>query len=502
MSLFSTDPSIVQFINQGKELTLKQWTRNMLDIYRDNWEYIIECELQSQFTPDNYQMVRPLITKESNPLKQVVNATAMVYKEAADRKALIDDEPDERYQEILEETPINTIMRSVNQYTRAANQVLLKTTWRNSKIDYDILNFDNVVIFTDPKDWKKIIAVKYTIDSQLPDYDNEFRDKGITNIKGLKFEKFSRMFLWSIEDNGDSSFVREFEQKDSGEPVLVSKEINPYKNIKNEYILPFTLFTKRYPDTDLLDFTTGTDVFDATVNTAINMVHLNSLIKYQSYKMIVLSSGSDETFRGKIDIDPLSVLKLVDPEGKTSASTLDLHAQIDKVWAIILARITQIMASYGIPPKAFSVSKSGQSGVSIQLDRLDLTELRESDIELYRSAERELFEITRIVNNAHSPKQIDIKAKFKIDFGETSLPVSNEEQANARAINIALNITNPIDLIKQDNPDLDDDEALAIYEENKRINQSTQSAQVAITPPQQPGAIETQDIEDNEIAGQ
>ena len=499
MSLFSTDPSIVQFINQGTELTLKQWTRNILDILRDDWDSIIRCELDAQFTPENKNKILPLITKESNPLKQVVNATSMVYKEAATRTAEIDGKPDKRYEELMEEIPLNTIMRSVNKYARAVNQTLVKTTWRNGSLDYDILNFDNAVIYTDSKDWKKIIAVKYCIDSELPNFDDELKDSGITNTKGLKFEKFAHMFLWTIENDGKESYLREYKQTSEGNVIPIGgKQENPYRDENGEYVLPFTLFTKNYPDTDLLDFTTGTDAFDATINTAINMVHLNSLIKYQSYLIPVISASNSDAFNGNISLTPLDVLTIADPEGKTSVDSLDLQSRIDIVWDIIKERIMQIMSAYGIPPKAFSVSKSGQSGLSITLDRIDLTEQRQSDIELYRAAEKNLFEITRIVNNTHSNQKIDVKAKFKIDFGEISLPTSNEEQANARAINLSLNLSNPIEYIMEDNPDMSEKDATAQYEENIRINQGNETAQVSITAPQQPGNEPEEVVEDVE----
>jgi hypothetical protein len=46
--------------------------------------------------------------------------------------------------------------------------------WRDGKIDYDIITFDNAEIITDPNDWKKIIGIKYYIGLRMPYYDDKF----------------------------------------------------------------------------------------------------------------------------------------------------------------------------------------------------------------------------------------------------------------------------------------------------------------------------------------
>ena len=56
---------------------------------------------------------------------------------------------------------------------------------------------------------------------------------------------------------------------------MIDVKPNPYTDIDGNPVLPFILFSKTYPIDTLLDFTTGADLVDITIVTAINLVHLN-----------------------------------------------------------------------------------------------------------------------------------------------------------------------------------------------------------------------------------
>ena len=493
----SNDQSISNFVSNGGIITVKQSVHNILDILKDNWDRIINSALCEQFTIKKQQKLRHLKTKELNVLKSIVNETAMLYKKPATRKAVLGKEVsesgtvtikgDEVYEDILKDIPIDQTMMAVDRMNKATNQTVLKIVWRNGKIDYDILTFDNVEIETDPDDWKEIIKYTYFVGLGLPDFDDENSDEGVTDVKGIKKQKFVTKFVWEIikERNKDGSIkrdsldrplkptsvVKKFRMNNNGEPVLVDTRPNPYKDQSGMPVLPFVLFHRAFPAMELLDFTTGGDMIDNTINTAMNMIHLNQLMKYQSYKQVVISHGERTKMPQPLSIGPSDILDLPTSDGETTTATaLDIQTAIDNYLEVIQKRVAMIMGTYGIPSSRFRISGNAESGIKIKLDNFVLVERREADAQLFRIGEKELFEKTRVVNNFHNTKQINEKAEFFIDYGEIDLPANEEEQAKADTINITNNVKSPIDVIMDQDPDLSREQATAKYLEIKTIN--------------------------------
>lgn len=481
---------LAQFIEEKGINDKKISVQNLINIYKDDWRYIIILELAQQFTQLSQDKLRPLITQEMNIIKRVTNETSLVYKNPAKRKALIPQETEEEidgvktktttfiedanYESVMAKTTINSTMKQVNRYTTLTNQTLLKVVWRDKKIDYDMLTFDNAEIFTEEDDWKKIIAVKYFIDLQLP-IDRDERDN-VTSIQNQDTAEFSTMFLWTLEDRDETSgiykksFVRKMRNIE-GEMVELSKEENPYKDEDGNFVLPFVFIPNKTPHENLLDFTTGNDVLDGNINIALNYIHINNIIKYQSYILMYIKANDKSAFPDSWDLDMSSILTLLDTDGNAEVGSVDLQAKIKDLWSVIFERIILILGSRNIPPSAVRISGSPESGIKIRLDKNALLENREDDIELYRDSERKIFELTRIVNNHHDfNNQISEEAELNIDFGEIDFPTTRQEDAAADHMEIQDNTLTPWEVLQRKNPDLTDDEAKEKFEANKAFN--------------------------------
>jgi len=506
-----TKTELELFINSTARSTVKISVRNLIDIYEDNWRHIIRQELASQFTDKSYQKLKPLITQELNLIKRAVNERSFTYKNKATRKAVTetetkDDEgnktiketPDETYEDIVKRINFDNIMKQVETFTELSNHVILKVVWRDNKLDYDVLTFDNVEIFTDPEDWKKIVAIKYFINLKLPNFDitdQNFKVKDqiqtqLREDRDFPIEDFLFSFLWTVEDNGETGRVFKFKQE-NGKEKLVSEEPNPYKDEEGKVVLPFILFSKQQPIGRLLNFSNGNDLFDANINLAINLIHLNELIKYQSYKQIVFKTKNLKNLPDKMEFDPQSMITLkVDEDGIGDITTLDLQTEIQRLWDIIKNRAIMILSAYGISPQNFTMSAIPASGFALELDNRQLLEDRQNKLSVLREKEDETFKKTRIVWNFHNPnKPIDIKSMFKMDFGEIDFPKSEQDLATEKTVKIKNSVETPIDWIMQENPDLTREEAEKVFQENKAINQ-TNGRGVAIQPTQQPGSQE------------
>jgi hypothetical protein len=100
----------------------------------------------------------------------------------------------------------------------------------------------------------------------------------------------------------------------------------------------------------------------------------------------------------------------------------------------------------------------------------------------------------KIVNNhafgGNGEKEIPSEAEFHIDFAEMRFEPSPDEQMRKDTFDLSNNLVTPVDLIMRDNPDLSEDDAMALWMKNKAIT----AAKVA-APLRQPGQNTAEPVE-------
>jgi len=495
--MLSTD-RIIKLIEEQTDNTIKIGVRELIDIYKDNWEDIIDSELHRQFTSDTIEELLPLTTMELNLLKRVVNETSLVYKAPANRGAVIaaigeDATPliDYNYNKAIEYSDIDIVMKAVNKYTNLTNHTLLKVVYRDKKIDYDILTFDNCEIITHPDDWKRIIAVKYYIGLQLPmaygRNEELAADKTATrntnSDSDILEKKYSKSKLYALEDveierDGNPLSIKRGKiytyAKSGNSEVLVDEEDINYRDVDGNVILPFVLSSKEYPVNELLDFSTGNDLRDLNINIAVLMVHQNALQKYQSYLQVWVKVQKLSQMPKKQAVGPAKIIGLpVGADNIGDIGVLDLQSRIKEHQEVIEKRITMALTNYGISPQSFTLSAIPQSGFAMKMSNIAKLEYREDQIPMYRNIEHKLFNITRSIWNYHRPSEmISDKAKLKIDFAEVAFPMSADEKEKEFTFYKRNNVKTDVDLIRTNNPDLSEEDAILVYQKNKAFNES------------------------------
>lgn len=520
-------------VRTGRILHVKRAVQDLINIFKDNWFYIIEHELIHQLTYETFQKYRFLITQEINLLKRVVSDTSLVYKDPAERKAVVpsssletESTTDENYDLSQKDTNKQFAMQAINKYTNLTNHSLLKVTYRNQKLDYDVINFNNAEIFTDAEDWMRIIAVKHFFGLNVNEgHDNFISHDAKSHHPIFKFneneegvidgavQEFSMAKLWVIEDvprlgiieDGsddviEGGFIYTIEHTGDLERIT-KKEPIPYKDKEGKPILPFVLFSKEYPVDNLLDFTTGNDLRDLNINVAILMVYLNTVEKYQSFKQVVMNTDDPESIPNDISISPSEILINPTKEGGGSVQVLDLQADTKIKFDLIKERIMTTLSTYNISPENFTMSASPQSGFALKISNIGKIESREAQVPMYRVREKEVFEKERIIWNHHQPtKKINENAELMIDFAELDFPKSPDEKAAEFTFLKSHNAKTEIDLIMSLNPDLTEEQAKDRWEENKAFNQASQP-QFGLTPPEQPADGEGDGEEETEEEG-
>jgi hypothetical protein len=505
-----------ELIKKLSNLSFKQEIQELINIYRDNWEDLIRAELIAQFPGTTSQELAPLITRELNILKRYVQETATVYKKAATRTAYKTKEekteagevtiktiPDAAFEKAIRNCQIDVVMREVNRMTKLTNHVILKVAWRNKKWDFDLLLFNNCEILTDDEDFKKLKAVKYYSGLSLPVMTDSTKPGRVESE--MSFANYEYSYLWTLEDEEEDiidldhpenepekktvkkSWVYKFKNTKNGGEVLEEKKENPYKDSDGNPILPFVKFDDSFLIDSAFDFTSGNDLRDLNINVALNLVHINELIKYQSYIQMYFMAQSAGDLPDKIKANPRTVWKISNPQGNSQVGTLDMQADIEALYRVIMARVEASLGQYGIGIESFKSSGTPESGFHLFLKNRRLVEIRESDLPNYRDKEKELFEVMRAVYNKNNPgEKIDITAEFAVDFAELEFPRSPEEEAKEWVYLFTYNVKTPIDWIMYKNPDLTRADAEKEYLKNKSFNAA--GSELVIKKAAQPGA--------------
>ncbi len=515
-------------IRTGHRLHLKLGVQNLIDIFKDNWSHIILEELRAQVSKETFEKFQWLTTQEINVLKRVVKETSLIYKKPPERKAVIpqDEQPEGDDVEVTEErvdanyelsqkdTTKNFVLQNINQYTTLVNHTLLKVTYRENKLDYDQLNFNNAEIFTDPDDWMRIVAVKhfrgFTFPGRHDNFPHGFHHNHaqfdpfikLADGEGIALapiQSFREAKIWVAEDIDSQEILENpgieklrggfvYTIKPNGDiEEIVKEEKIPYRDKDDNVVLPFVLYSKSFPVDFLLDFSTGNDLRDLNINIAILMIWLNSLEKYQSFKQIVFNTDDPDSIPNDIKTGPAEAIVNPTKEGGGSVQVLDLQTDIKAKFQVIKERIQTVLAGYGISPENFTMSASPQSGFALKISNIGKLEAREAQVPCYALYEKEVFKKERIIWNHHNPtKKIADNAELVVDFDEPSFPKSPKEKAEEFNFLQMHNIITEIDLMMKHNPDLTREQAEQEFAKNKAFNDANKPI-VTTNPVRQPG---------------
>lgn len=486
----------IKLIAQQAQINDRLAIRDGINIFNDNWEDMIRNELARGFGKKARARLDPLITTEINVLKKVAEETALVYKNPPTRTVKVDEgaeESDERYAEIEAESHINQVMKTCNRYNQFVNHMLIKCVYRNGKIEYDLITPDAYDIYTNCEDWKEIVAVKYFV-------GNNFSSVSST---GNTAHSYQKCYLWvkypSVIDG--ATYEPGVYSWNKNEAVGAAMyEENPYKDADGEPLLPFVLTGEEWPVEMLLNFTRNSDLVVASIQTAIMFTLMSEMFKFGSFKQMKLTGPTGTEFPGEVSGGYATLWKILSDGGAADIATIDSEAAIDKFMEYAVKRVQLILAQRGIPPSAFTITGTPESGYRAQMDRKMLLDRRQDMVGFYRQFENELFEITRVVNNVHHPEKISEDAKFKIDYDDMSVEMTKAEENGDWTFLISQNAATPVDIIRKNNPDLNEAEAIAVYEKNKALNAASRVAPSVLTVPKitKPGSVPKDVQDDNE----
>lgn len=421
-----------------------------------------------------------------NVTEKLINRQAVIYKEPAARYIIgkdgKEDETLTEYYNKIIPPDVNSKNKKAHRFSKLFNTSLTQVTFNkeSGKIDYVIEPSFKLKVIPDENDYLKISELVY-----LKEFKNE---RGINEV----FE-----VVW----NKNEHYKRDASGKKY--PIKDSGMGNPFEE-NGEGVIPFAI----------LRISEGEDFWGIGAEDIINMNSIvNFLLTFLLNNGIIL--GSSGTLlginlglnnRGTINDDtgerevrfgirhPITVDNVRDGEAPPSLQYISTQPLITEIQNSIDYRIKQIAVLKGLNPNTILSTIKDTSDYQKMMDSLEQIEVRRDDIEPCRNYEKELFKITRIVNNTAAQDSV-LKSKFnlqeipedveiKVDFAEIVIEKTNEELWQDREKRLALNLTTPIEILIEENPDLSENEAKKILEDNRLIN-------MTIGSNKQPSIVET-----------
>jgi len=432
---------------------------NRLCIYSDDYEDIIRDTLKKLFCKENYENLYYHVNQSQNIFKRVVNQISMIYK--ADAQRALDVESD-RYEAIKEETDINTRMRKVNRLTNALNDIIVMVAVRDGRVCYDLITPNVCTVIQNPDNPSKMDALFYLLTSVNTPISTDLR-----------------YAYWDINGNhaildGYFRTISEIYTPD-GSGTSMSY---PYRDKSGAFVIPAVVSHRQHPEDSFWDQDSGRDLYNAAVGLGWKLTLKDYYFKTASFKQIYIIAD-DLNVPNKQRLDPLTMLHL---QGEHSQiGTLDLQIAIDKLVDSIVTDVNMIINNYGISADMWSLSVSEISGRALKIRNMALLEQRQEQTPAYRRLETELFEKTRIVNNAHAGffgwEKIPENAVFTVDFGEIEFPEDPVYEIDLEAKRLKSGIIGLGQFYQRFNPDIIDvDEAEAAILENLNKLKATREA--------------------------
>lgn len=377
-----------------------------LDIYMDDFKEIVEVKISELFHPDTVKRLRYHVNQSQNILKRVINEISTIYKGEAQRSL---DPANTRYDEIKKVNNLDTICKKINRYTNLLNETLLKVGFRDDQIVFDIITPNICTVIQNEADPTKADAIIYAV--------TQANTRGSTKI---------RYHYWSLDGdylifNESFQIVRKIYDSDDRTGEL---PLYPYIDPETKgFILPFVISHRQEPDSNFWDQDSGRDLYNAAIMTAIKMTLFDYYFKVGSFKQMYLIGDEADMPADQI-LDPLTVLR-ASGGGDADIGVLDREVDMKQLQDAIIFQLNSIINNYGISADQWTLSIAEMSGIALRIRNMPLMEIREDQIPFYRQFERDLFKVTRIVNNAHligKAQVISEKAEFSVDFAEIVFP--------------------------------------------------------------------------------
>ena len=346
-----------------------------------------------------------------NITKRIIDRVSLVYMKSPLREYSNENTPEFFFEKDMK-------MQRAERLCNLLECILIKPTWRNERIEYDII-----------RDWEPLFYDDDPLNPSAITYPLSVR----SSVMDTTAE------LWAYWDE-ENHFIYE---KGTGKK-LVSEDnptmVNPYS------MLPFiNCHRDGKPESSYFDTDASPDLI--ATNEAVNVAEFNknANIMFQSFGFGYITGSNIEKDKLEIGQDKWSFLghdgnlNMVAPPNSVPALTDSVESSYK-----MLAQNYHLSIS-------FVDGTSAESGVALRLRNQELMDSRRSDAERWKQIEKRIFEVEERIIAVEQGK--DAGFLLGVDYEESTEILSDQEQREKWDWELANGLIDKADILMQTDPD-------------------------------------------------
>jgi len=409
-------------------------------MYNDNFKDQVLDRLKEIYEKASQIKIDKQLDLTNNIYTTLVERISRVYNFGVDREIA-----NEELNSIYSKIRLNKTMNQANVYLNAFNDVLLQVAW-NTKKDIPKL------IFRLPHRTK--VALDENNEPQAVEY---YVDKK---------EDSERWAYWSDTEHYYKIYDNQGEFKKES---INNGDSNPYGT------LPFVFMQNGFRDDEFFDMYSGDDMINITLDNAVYSTFKNYLIKWQSFKQLVVTGNNIGALNGQM-LDPATALTAQGEDVKIDL--LDLQANLEELRRTIDASAEKVALNYNISPSSFNLTSQVTSGFSKLMENAGLDEFTRNQQDDFVQYENELNELLVLVGKINNK---NYAGDFNIKITKPFYPESREASVNVYEKEMSLGLINPIQILMKEKS-INEEEAKAQYEHNLEIRNKAYKKTADIEP--------------------
>jgi len=324
-------------------------------------------------------------------------------------------------------------MQKAEVYTNLLELILIKPSFRNGKLEYDLITDFEPTFGDDPM---QPISIEYPLATRSTVRDNTPE----------LWAYWSADEHWIYDKNSNSKIIYNEENPDN---------VNPYG------VMPFVdVFRDGKPETFYLDTNACPDIVSQNLN--INMMasdrQLN--IRFQSFGYIYITGEIDNKY---LEVAPDKITKMQLDSTMGVVTPPDTTRSIDEC---IRTSYKMLAQNYHLSTSFVDGSEQASSGISLQIRNQELNDKRKASLERWRNVEYDLFDLERIIIQKHTGT--DVGELELVDFSESMEILTDEQQRAKDDWDLSHGLIDEVDILVRRNPDWDRKDMLRIIWQNGR----------------------------------
>jgi len=403
------------------KLMMSHARRNEIRKHLDYYSGVsTEQYIANYFSGDAFQEIPPSVT---NFTRKFINKISRIYSLGANRNV---GDASERYMQL---TPTKDVrMKHSERMTRLVGTIANRVHWVNETFDYRPIYYFETYFDDNPF---QPTAILYPLLNSTSD---------LSNADNLQWEYWDNEKYGMMDEEG--KMVEEFE--------------NPYG------VLPF-VFTHREDQLDSFFVEGASDVVNCNEQVNIALTEMNLGMRFNMFgqpwvtglraDQSMLRAGSNTI----LDMGEDGAYNITSPSGNIQEAIDNIKFQIELVASNNHLWIQWAESGGEVP-----------SGISLMIKDMERKEDYYDDIALWRMYEQDFYNVERAIADYNG---VALPEEFGVDFQEVEYPKTVADQIMKDTFDIENNLMTRAKIMVRENKDLTVQQAQAIIDENKSINE-------------------------------